>query len=143
VNFSRVAREAAAMITPLAEQAGRMLHVDLPASMPVRGRADDLRDAVMNLLDNALTHGAGTIELRGLCRDGRCLVEVRDEGEGVPADLREAIFGRFRKANANSPGTGLGLAIVREVAESHQGRARFLAEACCAVRLDLPEAVSN
>jgi two-component system sensor histidine kinase QseC len=140
VNFSRVAREAAGMIAPLAEQAGRALRVDLPDSMPVRGRPDDLRDAVMNLLDNAVTHGAGTIELSGLCRDGRCLVEVRDEGPGVPAELRDAIFGRFRKANANSPGTGLGLAIVREVAESHQGRVHFLVEACCAVRLDLPTA---
>ncbi len=138
VNLSRVVREAAAMIAPLAERAGRGLRVDLPDSLAVRGRAGDLRDAVMNLMDNALVHGHGTIEVRGMCKDGRCLVEVRDEGAGVPPELREAIFGRFRKAQPNSPGTGLGLAIVREVAESHQGRAMFLPEACCAVRLELP-----
>lgn len=140
VNLSRVAREAAAMVAPLAEQAGRALRVDLPDSLPVRGQAHDLRDAVMNLLDNALTHGRGAIELCGQCRGGRCMVEVRDEGAGVPPELRDAVFARFRKGHSNSPGTGLGLAIVREVAESHQGSAQFLAGDCCAVRLDLPEA---
>jgi len=140
VNFSRVTREAAAMFAPLAEHAGRVLNVDLPESLPVRGRADDLRDMVLNLLDNALRHGRGAIGLFGRLENGRCLIDVQDEGAGVPPDLREAMFARFRKAQPGSSGTGLGLAIVREVAESHGGRAQFLPGLRCTVRLDLPQA---
>jgi len=139
VNVSRVAREAAAMITPLAEQAGRGLVVDLPEALPVSGRADDLRDMILNLLDNALAHGKGTISLQGRRQSGRCLLDVSDEGQGVPAAMAEAMFERFRKAQPASPGTGLGLAIVREVAQSHGGDARFVPGPNCRVRIDLPK----
>jgi len=139
VNMARVAREAAAMMAPLAEQAGRALHVDLPENLPVRGHAEDLRDILLNLLDNALKHGEGTISLSGTCHNNECLIDVCDEGPGVPPDLREAVFARFRKVQANSAGTGLGLAIVREVAESHGGSIHFLDHPCCTARLALRE----
>ncbi len=65
VNLSRIAREAAATVIPLAEAAGRALDVDLPDVLLVRGRADDLREMICNLLDNALIHGDGIIRLLG------------------------------------------------------------------------------
>ena len=65
VSLSRVAREAAADILPLVERAGRSLRVDLVGTLAVRGRADDLRDMVRTLLENALVHGEGTIRLSG------------------------------------------------------------------------------
>jgi two-component system sensor histidine kinase QseC len=139
VNLARVAREAAAMIAPLAEQAGRALDVDLPENLPVHGRAEDLRDVLLNLLDNALKHGKGTVGLSGTRQNNECLIDVRDEGPGVAPDLREAVFARFRKVQAHTEGTGLGLAIVREGAESHGGRAYFLDGPFCVVRLALPE----
>jgi two-component system sensor histidine kinase QseC len=139
-NLARSAREAAAMIAPLAEQAGRSLEVDLPDHLPVLGRADDLRDLVLNLLDNALAHGRGVITLRGGGGKASSWLEIADEGPGVPPALREAVFGRFRKEKASSPGTGLGLSIVREVAESHGGQAYFTAGAQCTVRVELPGA---
>jgi two-component system sensor histidine kinase QseC len=127
------------MVAPLVEQAGRALDVDLPDNLPVRGHAENLRDILINLLDNALRHGKGTIRLSGNRQNDQCLIDVRDEGPGVPPDLREAVFARFRKVQANSSGTGLGLAIVREGAESHGGSAYFLDGPFCAVRLALPE----
>jgi two-component system sensor histidine kinase QseC len=139
VNLARVAREAAAMITPLAEQARRALDVDLPENLPVRGREDDLRDILLNLLDNALKHGKGTIGLSGTRHGNECLIDVHDEGPGVAPDMREAVFARFRKVQANTSGTGLGLAIVREGAESQGGSAYFLDRPYCTVRLALPE----
>jgi signal transduction histidine kinase len=143
INLSRVVREAAALVVPLAEDAGRTLDVELPASMPVRGRRDDLRDMVRNLLDNALAHGRGAIQLAaqiGETRDGgqEVWITVSDEGRGVPAELREAMFERFHKGCPESAGHGLGLAIVQEVVCGHGGSVKFLSGPGCRVRVALP-----
>jgi two-component system sensor histidine kinase QseC len=82
-----------------------------------------------NLLENAVLHGRGKVSARiEMPREGTGLVviEVADEGPGVPAGQEEAVFQRFRRLNADAPGSGLGLAIVRHVARSHGGDARFL-----------------
>jgi two-component system sensor histidine kinase QseC len=65
-------------------------------------------------------------------------LEIGDEGPGVPPDQAEAMFQRFRKAQANSAGTGLGLAIVREVAESHAGTVAFIPGPTCLLRAEFP-----
>jgi two-component system sensor histidine kinase QseC len=139
LNLSRVAREAAAAALPLAEAANRRLAVHLPADLPVRGRADDLRDAVLNLLDNAIKHGTGDIFLSAGRSGAGLHLDVADAGEGPPAALRELLFERFRKAQASPGGTGLGLAIVREVARGHGGDASFLPTPTCTIRLQLPD----
>lgn len=148
VNLSRIAREAAAAVVPLAEEAGRRLDVELPAFLRVRGRPDDLRDMVRNLLDNALVHGRGPVILAGqvgVARDGgkEAWIVVRDEGPGVPAGLGEAVFDRFRKGSPESTGNGLGLAIVREVVRGHGGTVEFLPGPRCQVRIALPAAEST
>jgi two-component system sensor histidine kinase QseC len=129
VNLSRVVREAAAMILPLLEASGHSLEVDVPDTVEVRGNCDDLRDMLRNLLENAVLHGRGKVSARiEMPREGTGLVviDVADEGPGVPAGQEEAVFQRFRRLNADAPGSGLGLAIVRHVARSHGGDARFL-----------------
>lgn len=138
VNLSRLAREAAAMILPLAEAAGRDMVIELPESLAVRGQADDLRDAVCSLLENAVLHGAGTIGLHGATEAGDVVLVVSDAGAGVPPDMRESVFGRFRKG-VHSEGSGLGLAIVREVALLHGGGVAFLAGNGCRVEMRLPK----
>jgi len=122
VDLGRQVREAAAAVLPVIERAGRTIEVEaLDEAVPVRGRAEDLRDMIRNLLDNALTHGSGGITVR-LCQDGdSALLEIGDEGSGIPEYLREAVFERFRKGGTGSPGAGLGLAIVRHVARTHRG----------------------
>jgi two-component system sensor histidine kinase TctE len=125
LNLSRLVREAAMMVLPLAEKSGRPLEVEAPDIVTVHGRPDDLQDAICNLLDNALVHGEGVVRAT-VCQhpDGdsaRAVVEVADQGAGIPAELQEAVFERFRKAVPTSPGAGLGLAIVREVARAHCG----------------------
>ena len=135
VNLSRVAREAAASILPLAEAAGRVLALDLPDTMEMRGDADDLRDMLRNLLENALLHGRGVIALAGRRVGERCVIEVADSGDGVPEPLRQAVFDRFRKVRPGASGTGLGLAIVRAVARRHGGDAAFVPGPGCVVQL--------
>ena len=130
INLSRVIREAAAMVLPLLESQGRPLELDVPDALPMRGHADHLRDLVRNLLENAVSHGRGTVTVvarhDASTREAGTVIEVADEGEGVPLGQEEEVFQRFRKLDANSPGAGLGLAIVRQVARSHGGDVRFL-----------------
>lgn len=129
VNVSRLVREAAAGVVLLMERQGRVLEIDAPEVVAVHGRADDLRDLVRNLLENALWHGRGTVRIGVRRRDlnhGRVMLDVIDEGDGVPLGMEEEAFARFHKIHADSPGSGLGLAIVRHVARSHGGDARFV-----------------
>ncbi len=145
VSLSRITREAAAAVVPLAEKAGRALEIELPDPLLVRGRPDDLRDMLRNLLENALMHGRGTIRITGqieVSGGGRrqAWITVSDEGLGIPAELTEAVFDRFRKGSPESSGHGLGLAIVRAVARGHDGFAAILSGPGCRVRIVLPVA---
>jgi signal transduction histidine kinase len=131
VNLPRIVREATAMVLPLADDAGREIEVATGTDFPITimGYAADLRNMVRNLLDNALSHGKGKITVRltaPMRTDGGepVVLQVSDEGSGVPEELRESVFDRFRKGKASSSGAGLGLAIVRHVARVHGGFAR-------------------
>jgi len=139
VNLARIGREAAAMILPLAEARHRALALDLPESLFARGQADDLREVLDNLLENAVVHGAGTIGLAGWHDTvaGEIVLDITDEGPGLPPELEGAAFDRFRKGGF-SEGTGLGLAIVREVARAHRGRVDFVPGPQCRAQLRLP-----
>jgi two-component system, OmpR family, sensor histidine kinase MtrB len=80
-----------------------------------------------NLLDNADKHGGGAVRI-GICTDrGAMLLEVDDEGPGVPPDERELVFDRFARGRAasargGSEGTGLGLALVAQHVTAHRGK---------------------
>jgi two-component system OmpR family sensor kinase len=112
---------------------GRELLVENDRSLPVQGNADELHRMVLNLLDNATRHTPpdATIELR-LSGDGNdAVIEVSDDGPGIPVELREAIFDRFVRGEgpadtAAGGGSGLGLAIVRAVTASHGGSAEAM-----------------
>ena len=77
-----------------------------------------LEGALDGLLENALCHGTGTVELSAAAADRKVVLRVRDEGDGFSATA----FERFQRGTG-STGTGLGLAIVAAVAEAHGGRA--------------------
>ncbi len=139
LNFSRIVREAAAGVHPLIEEAGRELLVELPGNVPVRGDAHDLRDLIRNLVQNALVHGSGRIGLRLVQgADAEIVLEISDEGPGIPAADREAMFERFRKGPGAASGSGLGLAIARAVTIAHGGRITIPAGAGSLVRVALP-----
>jgi two-component system, OmpR family, sensor histidine kinase TctE len=143
VNLARVAREAAAMVLPLAEEKGRPLEVEAAAAVSLPGRPDELRSALCNLLENALVHGEGAVrvgvrEEQGGGTGRRVVVEVADQGPGIAEGLREEVFERFRKAAPGEAGAGLGLAIVRQVARAHGGEARVRPGPGCRVEISLP-----
>ncbi|HJQ74392.1 MAG TPA: HAMP domain-containing sensor histidine kinase [Gaiellaceae bacterium] len=93
------------------------LHVD----------ADPIRvgQALVNLVDNALIHGEGDVELGAEARDGLVELHVRDGGVGFPDEFRARAFDRFSRADEarRRGGSGLGLSIVELVARAHGGEA--------------------
>jgi two-component system, OmpR family, sensor kinase len=126
VDLAEIAANAAAEVAPVAGE--RLLSVENGQPVPVRGNPDELHRMVVNLLDNAVRHtpDGSKIELRLDADGNRVVVEVADDGPGIPDDMREQIFDRFVRGNGPADtsagaGTGLGLAIVRAVAQSHGG----------------------
>jgi Signal transduction histidine kinase len=97
----------------------REITTDLGDAIQLPGRAKALTRAISNLVDNAIKHGDGEIEVSV----HRGTLEVRDHGRGIPeADLPN-VFDRFYRADVarTEPGSGLGLAIVAQVVEQHHG----------------------
>ncbi|MDE2577167.1 MAG: HAMP domain-containing histidine kinase [Hyphomicrobiales bacterium] len=151
VNLARIAREAVAAILPLAEAHDRLVTVDAREPVRAKGDPDDLRDMVRNLVENALYHGRGTIQvtvaaLEQASSDDHppfALIRVSDEGEHIPEAERDALFERFRKGDPAKRGSGLGLTIVRQVARSHGGDACFAPGINMAVEVSLPRERTN
>jgi signal transduction histidine kinase len=127
VDLSEIAEAALAEVRPVAAEH----HLELHAAdgVSVDGNADELHRMALNLLDNGLRHTpeGSTIELTVASRNGDAVLEVTDDGPGVPAEQREHVFSRFARLAGPADlsadtGTGLGLAIVEAVARSHDGR---------------------
>ncbi|KIY40361.1 histidine kinase [Pseudomonas sp. 10-1B] len=137
-KVSRMAREAVAALLPLFESQRRTIELDIEDGLLCRGNVDELRDALTNLLENALMHGAGNVCLKLRRQNDTVVLDVTDQGAGVPAENQEAMFQRFRKGQQGSGGTGLGLAIVRRIIENAGGRVNFVADKPSTVRIVLP-----
>jgi signal transduction histidine kinase len=105
-------------------ESGAQVELDVPDGAIVHADAGRLAQAVDNLLDNALRHGASPIALSGTVTHKDVHIRVSDAGPGVPADLIPRLFARFAIAGA-SGGTGLGLYLVREIARAHGGEAEY------------------
>ncbi|HEX7841627.1 MAG TPA: sensor histidine kinase KdpD, partial [Kofleriaceae bacterium] len=98
------------------------VELDIPSDLVVPVDPVLFEQVLINLIDNALKHGAPPIELRAH-KDGAMLVlDVLDHGHGVPAELGATLFDKFVRAST-APGAGLGLAVVRAIVEAHGGRA--------------------
>ncbi|HTI62830.1 MAG TPA: ATP-binding protein [Gemmatimonadaceae bacterium] len=130
VDLSVVCDEVVALTRPLwAERArGGTVHLerDLPPGALVSGIAGELREALLNLVQNALDamEGGGTLGLRTFVSDHDVRLEVRDSGIGMTAEVRERAFEPFFTTKGRA-GTGLGLAEVYGIVKRHRGRAEI------------------
>jgi signal transduction histidine kinase len=104
---------------------GREVTVVARSQVEADGDPKRLRQALDNLVGNAIKHTPADAEVRIVVEraQDRALLAVEDTGPGVPPDAREAVFERFAQLNEGAGGAGLGLYIVKTIAETHGGRA--------------------
>jgi signal transduction histidine kinase len=110
-----------------AERLRATMHLRIDTSAVSAGRVSgdrgQLEKLVRNLVDNAARHSHGNVAISLHEHDGRVVMRIDDDGDGVPPSERERIFERFVRLdearNRDSGGSGLGLAIVAEIAAAH------------------------
>jgi signal transduction histidine kinase len=109
-----------------------LLHISAPEELLCSGDPDLLREAVANLLTNALRHTPPAAPVRVVIveEDGgaRATVQVSDQGPGIAPDLLPHLFERFT-TGTGSTGLGLGLYLAREIARTHGGIVTVASEA--------------
>ena len=148
-DLAEAAGNAAAEVAPTAGE--RQLRIENDRPLPVDGNPDELHRMVLNLLDNAIRHTppGSTVEMRLRAEGPSAVLEVSDDGPGVPPELREQVFDRFVRGDgaadrAVADGSGLGLSIVKAVAISHGGKVEAMSSssggALFGVRIPLAKA---
>lgn len=131
VDLTEIASSVVDRLTPQFEAESVSLETKLDQRLPVIADPDRLTQALTNVIGNALTHtpSGGSVRVIGrLEGPDTCVVEVDDDGEGIPADQLEAIFQRFTRLSPEGEGTGIGLNIARTIARLHGGDVRATSE---------------
>lgn len=118
VDITKLARGVVADLAPLAIAGGRTMAVEAGTAAPCMGDAAALERVLMNLLRNAIDHGGRNVVLRVTGQ----VLEVQDDGPGIPPDQRDRVFEPFYRLRPQSGGSGLGLNLVAEVVARHDGR---------------------
>jgi len=123
LDLALIVHDAVELFAPVAAESARQIRLNV-SSCPLRGDRHLLFQAIQNLIENALGHGGGDIEIR---LDEHAILEVRDHGSGVPEDSLSRLSERFFRVDQarTTPGIGIGLALVRAIAELHGGEVRF------------------
>jgi heavy metal sensor kinase len=128
-DFSLIdlAAEAAALLDVLAEEKNQTISVEGDAGIRVQADRLILRQALINLIDNAVKYSpkGGSVRVRVEALPGQALIEVQDSGPGIPAEHADKVFQRFyrvdRARSRSEGGAGLGLSIVAWAVAAHGG----------------------
>jgi signal transduction histidine kinase len=128
-----VAADVAELYSPVAEEQGMTLETAVTEGIKLRANRELIGQALVNLVENALKYfedgdgrdGRITIGVRQ--QAGRVLIEVADNGPGVPPEERERVLQRWVRLEKSrtEPGSGLGLSLVAAVARLHKGTFRL------------------
>lgn len=123
IQLERAAPQVIDELRPVADVKGVRIESSFPADpLRILGDPHEIRRALGNLVANAIeaTPAGGHVIVRGAAAAGSVALTVEDDGYGVPAERRDALFQRFAGGHAGG-GTGLGLYIVRRIVEKHGG----------------------
>ncbi|MEM6760321.1 MAG: sensor histidine kinase [Pseudomonadota bacterium] len=130
-DLSDLLRGLAQQAAPRAIDAGLSFDLDVPDDgISMQGDAVMLREAVANLLDNALAHGGPDmtrLSLTAVRQQGHAVISVTNDGNPLPLARAVQLFERFAQGSA-SKGAGLGLSIASQVAKRHGGTLRVVSE---------------
>jgi two-component system, OmpR family, sensor kinase len=137
VNLDDLLSEVAERGRGRAQLDGRTITVQSDEHMILADR-QRLEYALSNLVDNALMHGAGNVELIGKRTGDAVEIQVRDHGAGFADSYLAHPFVRFAATASTGRGSGLGLAIVQAIAEAHGGVVSLSNDHGAAVTLSLP-----
>jgi heavy metal sensor kinase len=129
VDLAELAEEVTAQLDVLAEEKRQILTVERQGNPRVTGDRLVLRQALLNLVDNAIKYSpvGGRITVRVAASAEGATLDVSDTGPGIPPELQPRVFDRFYRADTsrsreNGGGTGLGLSIARWAVEVNGGR---------------------
>jgi signal transduction histidine kinase len=128
LDFARLAHRCTELTRTRHQLGAEAIRWDGPASLVLRGNAQALETAVLNLLDNAVKYSKDRVQIEvelGSHGDGQAFLRVRDHGVGMTRAHLALVFNRFYRIGTevrrSRPGTGLGLFIVKAVVKSHHG----------------------
>ncbi|PJA81218.1 MAG: hypothetical protein CO149_00140, partial [Nitrospirae bacterium CG_4_9_14_3_um_filter_51_5] len=130
LDLPPLVEEVVGELSVLGQEAGIHLQAECQPVPSLTGDASQLKQALINLLDNALRHtpSGGTITVRVGSHDTSIRLSVEDTGPGIDSRHLPHVFERFYRVDQardrQSGGTGLGLAIVKEIVEAHGGTIR-------------------
>lgn len=135
VSMLEVAKEAVALVEVLAEEKRQHIVVEGDATLAVEADPILLRQAVVNLIDNAIKYSPPAAEILVRARrgdDSQATLEVVDQGAGVPREHQSRVFDRFYRVDSGRArewgGAGLGLSIARWAVEAHGGHIQLESE---------------
>jgi len=127
VDVAKVVDQVQWLMGPLARSRGQQIEAHVMPAMPtLRADPELLRRVLQNLLDNAIRHSPpGTaVRIEVDASDGVVHLRVRDQGPGIPVELRERVFDKYARLSGaeDAFGRGLGLAFCRAAVAAHGGR---------------------
>jgi signal transduction histidine kinase/DNA-binding NarL/FixJ family response regulator len=134
VDLAALVRDTVEQNRPLADRKNQTVTLDLPPSLVAQADPDRLREAVDNLVSNAIKYAppGGTITVFAGERGGEAAIAVSDDGPGLSPEDRSRLFGRFQRLSAKPTGgessTGLGLSIAKRIVDLHGGSIRAESE---------------
>lgn len=128
-NLSEIASRVAQSFAPTAEEQGRTLTTAIDPDVKIIGDRELLTQLTANLIDNAIRHTPPGATIRLAVISGASTVlEISDDGPGIPAGEREKVFNRFyrKEASRTTPGNGLGLTLAAAIAALHHAKIALL-----------------
>jgi signal transduction histidine kinase len=125
LEIGPIVHSVTAQLYPITRSKKQSLTLELPASLPpVKSQRHYLEQILLNLLTNAskFTPEGGKINISASQHDKSLVIQVTDNGIGIPADKQGLLFQPYYQVDSSSKGSGLGLAITKFLVELHGGK---------------------